>query len=71
LANLADAANSSGTGFALSFAAIGGLHFPISNSEKVMVHLDGGPVFTLVDGHSSFQIGALSELLGLSVVYLF
>ncbi|MCM2324426.1 MAG: hypothetical protein NDJ90_14300 [Oligoflexia bacterium] len=57
--------------FALGIAGIGGLHFPLTSSRQVMLHLDGGPAFSLIDGEADFAIGALSGLLGVSVLYMF
>ncbi|MCM2277055.1 MAG: hypothetical protein NDJ89_03150 [Oligoflexia bacterium] len=60
----------SSTGFALRLSGVAGLHFPLAVASKVMVHLDGGPTFSLLDGNAGFEIGAHSMLLGVSVVYM-
>jgi hypothetical protein len=64
-----------GAAFALNLSAVGGFHFEMPGISHVMVHLDGGPTFNLINTSPStttnFQVGALSPALGASVVYIF
>lgn len=56
-------------GFALSVNGLAGIHFRLADAPKVQFHVDGGPVLSVIDGDANFTIGALSGLLGLSIIY--
>jgi hypothetical protein len=65
--------------FCLNIDGVVGVHYALANSNLAF-HFDGGPVFTIqsvpngLAGSStvtSFGLGALSTLLGASVVYMF
>jgi hypothetical protein len=58
------------TDFSLSLVANAGIRYQLQDSP-VFVSLDGGPGFSLLNGTSNFSIGALSGLLGASVIYVF
>jgi len=61
--------SSSATDFYVSFAGIGGIHMPFPGTSNVMIHFDAGPVLHIQSGANDFNIGALSGLLGASIVY--
>ena len=77
---LGAAANGSSTSFAMNIAALAGVHFDVPGTQ-VAIHLDGGPVFSLisVSGQNgvggttvtNFAMGPLSSILGASAVYQF
>jgi hypothetical protein len=64
--------------FAMNLDAIAGVHYTLPNTT-VSFHFDGGAVFSLVSAGgttgggttTNFSIGALSNILGASVVYGF
>lgn len=67
--------------FSANILGVVGLHYAIGGSN-IVLHVDGGPVFTIqkvkgggTDGGSSsqtsFGVGALSSLIGASLVYMF
>jgi hypothetical protein len=60
-----------GSAFALGLDGIAGIHFSLAGASHVQIHLDGGPCLNIIDGNSNFSIGALSGLLGASVIYMF
>jgi hypothetical protein len=56
----------------LNFTGVAGFHFEVPGAPQIKIHLDAGPSFTLLTttpSINSFQIGALSPALGLSVLY--
>ena len=56
----------------LNFTGVAGFHFEVPGAPQMKIHLDAGPSFTVLTttpSVSSFQIGALSPALGLSVLY--
>lgn len=56
----------------VTFMGVAGLHFEVPGAPHVKIHLDAGPSLTLINStpsQTSFQIGALSPALGLSVLY--
>jgi hypothetical protein len=57
--------------FGFALAAVGGIHLAIPGISHVKIHLDGGPVFTMIDNETNLSIKALSPALGLSVFYQF
>lgn len=59
-----------GSGFALAVGPIAGVNFHFSDIPRVHLHVDGGAMFSTVDGSTSFAVGALSGVLGLSVLYM-
>ena len=63
-----------GGNFAMGLSAIGGIHFNIPGITQLEAHLDGGATFSFLDSPTgtlkTFQIGALSPALGLSLFYL-
>jgi hypothetical protein len=65
----------SASSFTLGISAIGGFHFEMPGVNHILVQLDGGPFFTLVNtspnAKTNFQVGALSPALGASVLYVF
>ena len=58
--------------FILNFMGVAGFHFEVPGAPHMKIHLDAGPSLTLINStpsQTSFQIGALSPALGLSVLY--
>jgi hypothetical protein len=64
-----------GANFALSFSGIFGFHFEMPGVPHVVVHLDGGPTYYMINtspsSTNSFQMTALSPALGASILYAF
>jgi hypothetical protein len=65
------AGGTNGHVFGWSLDAVAGIHVQMPGASNVMIHLDGGPVFLLVDGNSNFAVDPISTALGLSVIYMF
>ena len=65
----------SGANLGLNFALVAGFHFELPGVPHVVVHLDGGPNFSLINtnpnSQTNFSMTALSPALGASVLYLF
>ncbi len=62
--------------FSMSLTALGGFHFQLPGIPHIIVHLDGGPNFTVLNTNpiatqTNFQFGGLSPALGASILYLF
>jgi hypothetical protein len=64
------AAGAATTAFRVTLAPLAGFHYQVPHAP-VQLSLDGGPMLTLLDGNADFQVGAGSQLLGLSIHYLF
>jgi hypothetical protein len=70
-------ANGGANDFGFNLGALGGFHFPLpGTSEAIMLHFDGGAVFSHVGGHdggpstNNFAIDSVSPALGLTVLYM-
>lgn len=69
---------SSANNFAFDIGALVGFHFALpGTSDAIMLHLDGGAVFTHVNNsaegsasYNDFAIDSISPALGLSVIYM-
>jgi len=55
--------------FTVAFGGLAGAHFTVAPS--VLLSVDGGPQLTIVGGTANFSLGALSSLLGASLIFLF
>jgi hypothetical protein len=55
--------------FTVAFGGLAGAHFNIAPS--VLFSVDGGPQLTIIGGTANFSLGALSSLLGASLMFLF
>jgi hypothetical protein len=67
-----NAGGNTGAHLELSFSAIGGVHFEVPGTSNLMVYLDGGPTFYLINtdpSRSSFMLAPLSSALGASILY--
>ncbi len=75
---LGSANGGTGGNFIMNMSAIAGFHFPVPGASQIMVHIDGGPNFTLYNigsgaastTQTNFQMTPLSPALGLSIVYI-
>jgi hypothetical protein len=66
-----------GNEFGFNLGALAGFHFPFpGTSDTIMLHLDGGAIFSHVGGSNggpstnNFAIDTISPALGLSVLYM-
>lgn len=57
--------------FFFRLTGVAGIHFELPGIRNVLIQADAGPSFLASSGNNSFSVGALSPLLGLSLVYLF
>jgi len=55
--------------FSVGFGGLLGVHY--APAQGLLFSIDGGPQFTIFDGATNFSVGALSGLLGASLIYLF
>ena len=58
----------------MNFTLVAGFHFEIPGVPSVVVHLDGGPSYQVLNtnpSQTSLQIGPLSAALGASILYHF
>jgi hypothetical protein len=63
--------SSANSNFTFALSGVAGFHFIVPNTERILINLDGGPTMTIVDDDVDFTVGALSPVLGLSVLFLF
>lgn len=59
----------SSTKFGFSILGDVGAHYALF--DRLVLSLDGGPIFSVVDGEFNFMLKPIGEVLGLSVHYLF
>jgi opacity protein-like surface antigen len=55
--------------FYLGLGGLIGVHY--APAQSVLLSVDGGPQLSLLDGNANFSMGALSSVLGASLIFLF
>jgi hypothetical protein len=66
-----DLAQGNGHVFSFSMSGVVGFHVQFPGASNIMLQLDGGPTYALIDGNDNLSVNALSSALGLSVIYIF
>ncbi len=57
--------------FGFSVAGVAGIHYNLPGTTDLVLHVDAGPVLTIIDGSATFALSPFSGIFGATLVYMF